>query len=189
MNSVVRIKFAHDAPLKERYVPGPDGVCAKVLQACPSFSLKRDAIRGVLNKLRGGKTPEDIMRSYGAYKGTSCAVRTPELIAKVDVALRGDPNSLTDSQRILAKKFKVPEGVISRIIKGNLKKEVYEKVKTSADKEATRQRRVDAAEKYLRGWRINNGARKVFGTPMRAGLIRQVTVLTRNTEDRMLTQD
>ena len=42
---------------------------------------------------------------------------------RVDVAIKGDPNSLGNSRRILAKKFKVAEGAKSHVIEGNLKTE------------------------------------------------------------------
>ena len=151
---VVRIKTAYNA-LKDNYVVGADRAIEEVRKNDPDFPLKRDAVKGILARIKAGDAPDVIIASHGSGKGRKKTARAPAVVAAVKADIEADPNSLTNSQRTLARKHKVSATTINRILKCDLKKVVFRKVRTCVDKRAHAEERAKAARQITK--KIDSG--------------------------------
>ena len=141
---VVRIKTAYNA-LKDNYVVGADRAIEEVRKNDPDFPLKRDAVKGILARIKAGDAPEVIIASHGSGNDRKKTARAPAVVAAVKADIEADPNSLTNSQGPRARKREVPSATISGILRSDLEKVVYREVRTYVDKQAQAENRARVA--------------------------------------------
>ena len=111
---IIQVKLSYDRPKAIYLPPGQDRVVEEIKTAGADFPLKRDAVRRALKQLKEGESPEAIASNHGKGKGAPVSKTTPAALTALENDLSANPNSATNSVRILAKKRRLSRSSAQR---------------------------------------------------------------------------
>lgn len=145
----IRKRLVEECSLK---CPGADRIISEAQAEGLEFCLKRDAVKRIVKRLKGGEAAEDIASAPQQKRGRpESKARTDGLVAKVKADLAAAPSSVANSHRQLAQRYKVSKGVIHRVLKNDVKVRALRKVKTTSTTEKKRQARKKACNEIAEG--------------------------------------
>ena len=119
----------------------------KILKEFPTKPWSRSGIDKLIKKI---ETTSSIERKAGSGRPRSTRdAETIETIEELALSQEGAPNTHL-SQREITKFTGIPKSTVQRVIKQDLKKRPFRKVKAQKLTEAHKKRRVECAKRFLR---------------------------------------
>eukprot|EP00397_Hematodinium_sp_SG-2012_P055570 GEMP01067929.1.p1 GENE.GEMP01067929.1~~GEMP01067929.1.p1 ORF type:complete len:386 (+),score=98.14 GEMP01067929.1:63-1220(+) len=111
---------------------------------------KPTCVRGILAKLRLGKTPAEIIAGQGKGRGRKSTASTENVVDKIRSAIQKNNSTVKCSHRKLAKMTGVSKGSVRKILKSVLKVKPFKHIKMTVTTRAQQEKRKKLCEKIAK---------------------------------------